>query len=225
MSHSTMYRSNVRPRASRSPRAVRAPDAEHFVNALLALVVLIFVAPLMVLIAVTVRLCDGGAVLFAHRRVGRGGRQFPCLKFRSMAVDAETRLQSLLDTDTEARCEWGSDHKLRRDLGITPLGRFLRRSSLDELPQLLNVLRGDMSLVGPRPIVPAEAPRYGRHFSVYCAVRPGITGLWQVSGRNDVSYRTRVALDVLYARRKSMGLDVKILAKTIPMVLLRSGSY
>ena len=128
-------------------------------------------------------------------------------------------------SDPIARLEWEKDHKLRNDPRITRLGSFLRKSSLDELPQLFNVLRGEMSLVGPRPIVDAEVVRYGRYFADYCSVRPGITGLWQISGRNDVSYRRRVALDVAFARARSRSLYVRILAGTVPSVLVRRGSY
>ena len=141
-----------------------------------------------------------------------------------MRTDADERLHHLLASDPQARIEWARDHKLRQDPRITPLGVFLRRSSLDELPQFLNVLRGEMSLVGPRPIVEAEIPRYGRYFVHYCANKPGITGLWQISGRNDVGYRRRVAMDVIYARRRSIGLYLWILLATAPAVLLRRGA-
>lgn len=190
-----------------------------------ALLALIFIVPLLATIAVAIKLADGGPVLFSHRRIGRDGQPFGCLKFRSMVVDAEERLARLLAVDELARQEWLKDHKLRDDPRVTPLGSFLRRSSLDELPQLFNVLRGEMSIVGPRPIVQAEVARYGRRFASYCAVRPGITGLWQVSGRNDVSYRRRVACDVVYARRKSLGRDVFIIVWTVPAVLKGQGSY
>ena len=162
--------------------------------------------------------------LFSHGRLGEGGRRFKCLKFRSMRTDADERLHQLLASDPQARIEWARDHKLRQDPRITPLGVFLRRSSLDELPQFLNVLRGEMSLVGPRPIVEAEIPRYGHYFGHYCANKPGITGLWQISGRNDVGYRRRVAMDVIYARRRSLGLYLWILLATAPAVLLRRGA-
>ena len=190
----------------------------------LCLALLIFFAPLMLLVAVMVKLGDGGPILFAHRRLGRGGESFGCLKFRSMVPDAEARLQALLASDPVARAEWERDHKLTRDPRITAIGEFLRRSSLDELPQLFNVLRGEMSLVGPRPIVQAEVARYRRYYAFYCQVRPGITGLWQVSGRNDVSYRRRVALDVVYARSRCVGLYFKILLATAPAVLGRRGA-
>jgi lipopolysaccharide/colanic/teichoic acid biosynthesis glycosyltransferase len=140
-----------------------------------------------------------------------------------MVVDSEKRLEELLRSDPSAAFEWHMHQKLRNDPRITPLGAFLRKTSLDELPQLINVLVGHMSLVGPRPIVVAEAPRYGRYFKFYCAVRPGITGLWQVSGRNDVSYRRRVAIDTLYVRSRSIFVDLAILTRTLPAVLSARG--
>jgi lipopolysaccharide/colanic/teichoic acid biosynthesis glycosyltransferase len=194
-------------------------------NIVVTLALLLFLLPVMILVAVAVYAQDGGPILFAHRRIGWNGRVFHCLKFRSMAVDAEQRLANLLAVDPAARAEWALDHKLRRDPRVTPLGVFLRKSSLDELPQLFNVLRGEMSLVGPRPIVEAEVAKYGHRFQHYCAVKPGITGLWQVSGRNDTSYRTRVALDSLYAHRRNVGLDAYIIACTLPVVLTKKGSY
>lgn len=194
-------------------------------NCGIAAVALLFFLPLMVLVALMVWVHDRGPILFAHRRIGRGGRYFPCLKFRSMAVDAQERLQALLDTDPAARAEWERDHKLRNDPRVTKLGAFLRKTSLDELPQLINVLRGDMDLVGPRPIVDAEVGKYGRRFKAYCAVNPGITGLWQVSGRNDTSYRARVAMDCVYARSKTPALDLWVMVCTVPAVLMRKGSY
>jgi exopolysaccharide production protein ExoY len=200
-------------------------DMGRLLDVALALAVLIFTLPLTVTIAFLIKIADGGPAMFAQHRMGKNGATFRCWKFRSMVVDAEARLQDLLATDEAARREWEADQKLRRDPRITRIGAFLRKSSLDELPQLLNVLLGDMSVVGPRPIVEAEIIRYGRSFRSYCAVRPGITGLWQVSGRNDVSYDRRVALDRLYARSKTVGLDIAILFKTIPAVLMRSGSY
>lgn len=211
--------------ASEAAGASTTLDLEFLINLVLASALLVFFAPLMLGVAAAVFLQDGGPVIFAHRRVGRGGRMFPCLKFRSMAADAPERLQHLLDSDPAARAEWERDHKLRNDPRITRLGEVLRRSSLDELPQLFNVMRGEMSLVGPRPIVEAEARRYGRRVREYCSVRPGITGLWQVSGRNDTSYRRRIAIDVVYSRRKSLLLDARILVMTVPAVLLRRGSY
>jgi exopolysaccharide production protein ExoY len=190
-----------------------------------ALVAIAFTAPLLIAVAMGVFLTDGGAPVFAHQRIGRGGRPFRCLKFRSMVVDAEARLAAVLASDPVARRDWERDHKLRRDPRITRIGDFLRKSSLDELPQLFNVLRGEMSIVGPRPIVAAEVARYGSRFAAYCRVRPGITGLWQVSGRNDTTYRRRVALDTVYARHKCLTLDLKIVMMTVPAVIFAHGCY
>jgi lipopolysaccharide/colanic/teichoic acid biosynthesis glycosyltransferase len=195
------------------------------VYAAVAFIALILLIPLMTMIALAIFIQDGGPVIFAHSRVGQRRRMFPCLKFRTMAKDAEARLAELLASDPAARAEWEKDHKLRNDPRVTPLGRILRKSSLDELPQLINVIRGEMSLVGPRPIVEAEIPKYGRRIHDYYAVKPGLTGLWQVSGRNDVSYRTRVAMDCMYARRRSAALDAAIIARTIPAIFLRRGCY
>ncbi len=191
----------------------------------LSLIGLLFLLPLFLCVALLIVLDDPGPVLFRPLRIGRDGRTFTCLKFRTMKCDAEAQLQHLLAVNTSARLQWETEHKLRDDPRITGLGVFLRKSSLDELPQLWNVLIGEMSLVGPRPIVAAEISRYGRHFRFYCSVRPGMTGLWQVNGRNDVSYSKRVAFDVAYARRQSTLLNLKILAATFPAVLLRRGAY
>lgn len=199
--------------------------ASRVLDVTLAMTALIILAPLMAIVAALIYILDPGPVIFAHQRIGRGGRSFPCLKFRSMVVDADVRLRRLLETSAEARGEWERDHKLRDDPRVIGIGRFLRKSSLDELPQLWNVVRGEMSLVGPRPIVVGEIARYGRYFEHYCAVRPGITGLWQIGGRNDVSYRRRVAYDVTYSRVRSFAMNMKIIAYTVPSVLLQRGSY
>lgn len=200
-------------------RVTRALDV------IVALVAILFFAPLMIAIALCTYLANPGPIFFAQPRIGRGGQMFRCLKFRTMATDAEARLQELLRTNPAARAEWDQDHKLRNDPRIVGIGGFLRKSSLDELPQLFNVLKGEMSLVGPRPIVEAEARRYGRYIRHYCSVRPGITGLWQVSGRNDTSYRRRVAMDVAYSRSRNAAMDIRILAITVPSVLMAKGSY
>jgi len=181
--------------------------------------------PVIVLLCIAISLQDGGSPLFMHRRIGRGGRMFPCLKLRTMVRDSEARLRRHLAENPAARAEWALDQKLRNDPRITPLGRFLRKSSLDELPQLLNVVWGQMSLVGPRPIVPAEVERYGRYMEFYCNLRPGITGLWQVSGRNDISYRRRVAMDTIYSRTRWVGGDIWIMVRTVPAVFASKGSF
>ena len=168
---------------------------------------------------------DGGPAIFAHQRVGQSGKPFPCFKFRTMRVDAERQLRELLATDPAAREEWEREFKLRNDPRITPIGHFLRRTSLDELPQLFNVIRGEMSLVGPRPIIEAELARYGDDVDYFLMVRPGMTGLWQVSGRNDVDYETRVYLDTWYVKNWSLWYDIAILFKTVRVVFRREGAY
>ncbi len=209
-----------------APRAAGALDpAFRIFDIFVAAVAIVILAPVMVALAVLIRAADGGPALFAHDRVGLGGRAFRCIKFRTMVVDADVRLAQLLAEDPFARREWQSHYKLRSDPRISRLGGFLRRSSLDELPQLFNVLRGDMSIVGPRPIVISEIPLYGRRYRTLCSVRPGMTGLWQVSGRNDTTYRRRVALDTVYAKNKSLLWDMKIMAMTISAVIFARGSY
>ncbi|UYY57051.1 sugar transferase [Sphingomonas sp. S2-65] len=185
---------------------------------------LAFFAPILILIVLAMLVGDRGPILFRHERVGHIGKKFYCLKFRTMVTDADVRLKELLATSPEARAEWLRDHKLKKDPRITLVGRFLRVSSLDELPQFWNVLTGEMSLVGPRPITNSEMRRYGRYVTDYLSVRPGITGLWQISGRNNVSYRRRVAMDVTFARSQSLSLYVRILVFTIPAVLTARGS-
>lgn len=189
-----------------------------------AMAALIFFAPLMLIITAAIW-SSGGPVLFRHQRVGRNGRLFSCLKFRTMHVHADDILADLLERDPVARAEWLRDHKLRRDPRVGRVGAFLRKTSLDELPQVFNVLGGTMGIVGPRPIVPAEADRYRRYFDLYCQVRPGITGLWQISGRNTTTYRRRVACDVAYIRTKSPVRDMQIIFRTVPAVVLRRGAY
>ena len=181
-------------------------------------------APLIVAIVFLMRR-GGGSVIYRHRRVGRGGRMFYCLKFRTMIPNADQVLRELLEANPELQAEWVRDHKLRNDPRVTGLGRFLRRTSLDELPQLLNVLRGEMSLVGPRPVIREELLRYGRSVDTYLAAKPGITGLWQVTGRNNTDYRRRVVLDTYYVRNQNLLLDLYILAKTTGVVLGGKGAY
>ena len=179
---------------------------------------------LMIAIGMLVRR-DGGPALYAHPRIGLHGRRFRCLKFRTMVRDADRVLEAHLAANPEAAEEWARDRKLREDPRLTPLGRFLRKNSIDELPQLINVLKGEMSLVGPRPIVQSEEAFYGDDLGFYLQVRPGITGLWQVSGRNNVGYARRVALDSWYVRNWSLWHDIAILCGTVPAVLGREGAY
>jgi Undecaprenyl-phosphate galactose phosphotransferase WbaP len=168
---------------------------------------------------------DGGPAFFAHKRLGLNGKAFRCLKFRSMVTNGDAVLSKTLAENPAARDEWQRDHKLRNDPRITFIGGILRRTSLDELPQIINVLRGDMSVVGPRPIILAETKKYNNDISHYYRVRPGITGLWQVSGRNDVSYAQRVQMDSWYVRNWSLWHDIAIICKTIPVIINRNGAY
>lgn len=184
-----------------------------------ASVAVVLLAPLLLLVALLIRLTMGSPVIFSHTRLGYGGRPFACLKFRTMVNDADAALQDHLVRNSAAREEWQIERKLRSDPRVTRFGSILRRSSIDELPQLFNVLMGHMSCVGPRPVVAEEIPRYGRAWADYTKACPGMTGLWQVSGRSRVSYRTRVALDRSYVRRWSAARDVWILLRTIPAVL------
>ena len=193
-------------------------------NQLAAAVLLLVASPLMLWVAWMTWRHDGAPVLFGHYRVGRDGRLFRCLKFRTMYRESEQMLAELLARDPVARAQWEREQKLSDDPRVTPVGRFLRRTSLDELPQLINVLRGEMSLVGPRPITVGELTRYGSVRWHYLSVAPGITGLWQVSGRNDTSYAQRVALDERYVERRSLSVDLWILLRTVKVVLSREGA-
>ena len=214
--------------ASAAPPTIEWPaiprDAIRILDIAISLALLVFMGPLCLAVAICIKATSRGPVIYRQRRIGYCGQEFCCLKFRTMRHDADARLATLLQHDRLARVQWAYDHKLRHDPRITPLGKFLRRASIDELPQLINVLQGSMSLVGPRPIVAAEIPRYGRRIVHYTAMRPGITGLWQVSGRNDTTYRRRIALDVVFARRRSLGLYGRIMILTVPAVLLQRGS-
>ena len=166
----------------------------------------------------------GGPVFYCQKRIGSGGRRFRCCKFRTMVPDADTVLRQIFVRAPEAKSQWDQYHKLTNDPRVTRLGRILRATSLDELPQLWNVLKGDMSLVGPRPIVEDEIPRYGKYFTHYISGRPGLTGVWQVYGRhNVVKYRRRVAMDVWYARNHNIFVDCLLLAKTVQVVFRRTG--
>jgi exopolysaccharide production protein ExoY len=190
-----------------------------------ALLALVTFSPLLLLLALLVKLSDGGPILYGHARVGRGGRTFRCLKFRTMAMNGDAVLAAHLSADPDALAEWMATRKLKNDPRITHVGAVLRKLSLDELPQLLNILYGDMSIVGPRPVVRDELDHYGKAAIFYLRSRPGLTGLWQVSGRNDVSYDTRVALDRSYVENWSFMQDVLIIAKTVPAVCMTRGSY
>ncbi|WP_375714147.1 sugar transferase [Rhizobium sullae] len=189
-----------------------------------SLVLLVLFSPLFLLIAIAVKLDDRGPVLFGHQRIGHNGRSFRCLKFRTMVTDSNARLAAYLAENPAALAEWATTRKLRHDIRVTTTGKVLRKLSLDELPQLLNVLRGDMSLVGPRPIMGEEMALYGDRGNHYLRSRPGLTGKWQVSGRSDTTYEERIQLDSLYVEHWSFVGDIWIILKTVPVVLLARGA-
>jgi undecaprenyl-phosphate galactose phosphotransferase len=191
---------------------------------LAAFLLLVGLAPVLIVIGILL-VREGRPILFKQQRVGQNGKLFYVFKFRSMVPNADEVLSKILDEDAERRKEWIRDQKLKCDPRITRTGHFLRKTSLDELPQLLNVLRGEMSLVGPRPILQEELHKYGRSARFYLAQKPGMTGLWQVSGRNDVSYRRRIAMDRLYSVRNSFSFDMAILMRTVLIVLRPRGAY
>jgi Undecaprenyl-phosphate galactose phosphotransferase WbaP len=189
-----------------------------------ASLLLLMCLPLLGVIALVLRM-EGGPVLYAQWRIGRHGRPFRCWKFRTMLPDAEAQLAELLAQNTVAREEWARDQKLRDDPRVTRIGQVLRRTSLDELPQLWNILRGEMSLVGPRPMLEDQQARYGAALTTCLSVRPGLTGLWQVSGRNRTTFAERVELDLAYVRQQSLALDLWILWRTVFVVLSQRGAY
>ena len=198
---------------------------KYLFDMVLTIVGTICISPFLVIIAIWIYKDSPGPVIFKHMRVGKDGKEFPCYKFRSMCVDAKEKLEELLKNDPEARAEWERDFKLKHDPRITKSGAFLRKTSLDELPQIFNVLKGEMSLVGPRPIIKAEMERYGNYIDDYLMVRPGIAGMWQCSGRNDIDYTERVHMDSWYVRNWSVWLDIMILWRTFKAVFAKKGAY
>jgi exopolysaccharide production protein ExoY len=195
------------------------------IDIVLSLSGIVLLAPLLTVCFLATRLSSRGPALFSHRRVGFDGKHFNCLKFRTMVADAPERLRQLLESDPVAAAEWAANRKLRHDPRVTRIGDILRRSSLDELPQLFNVLKGDMSIVGPRPVTDEELVRYSNSIGAYLSCRPGITGLWQVTGRSKTTYHRRVVCDTFYVRNWSLVLDIKILIVTIPAVLMSDSAY
>jgi exopolysaccharide production protein ExoY len=203
---------------------IRPSIVKRIFDIIVSLALLVLALPMFSLISVLL-LCFGGTVFYGHQRIGAGGKQFKCLKFRTMVQNGDQVLAATLAKDPVARIEWETKRKLVNDPRVTRIGRVLRKTSLDELPQLINVLRGDMSLVGPRPIVREEQTKYGDDLAYYLAVRPGITGLWQVSGRSNTTFEHRVALDRSYVERWSLRDDFMILLRTIPALLAGDGAF
>ena len=194
-------------------------SVKRFGDVVFSLVALVLASPLFVLMTLLVKLSSAGPIFYVQERVGRNYRRFGCIKFRTMYSEADDLLLNLLDKSPELKSEFERDFKLRKDPRITPVGMFMRRSSLDELPQFINIVMGDMSLVGPRPIVEKEIPKYGDFMDTIVSVRPGLTGLWQVSGRNNLSYHRRVQLDFIYATNRSLLLDIRVILRTFGVLL------
>jgi exopolysaccharide production protein ExoY len=195
------------------------------IDIVIALAALIVFSPIFIMIAAMVKFTDGGSMFYGHRRIGHNGQEFRCMKFRTMVQNGDKVLQDYLRNNPEAYEEWRATRKLQNDPRVTAVGAVLRKLSLDELPQLFNILKGEMSIVGPRPVVEDELEMYEASASYYLQTRPGLTGLWQVSGRNDVSYETRVAMDTMYVKNWSIAKDLMIIARTVPAVCMSRGSY
>lgn len=205
---------------------VRHLPLKRIFDVLFSLLALLATFPLFLVLAIIIRISSKGPAVYGHTRVGRGGKPFKCLKFRSMYQDADTRLHQLLSQNPTYAAEWQESRKLKNDPRITAIGQFLRKTSLDELPQFLNVLKGDLSVVGPRPVVEDEVKQYYKEKAQkILSVRPGVTGLWQISGRSNTSYKTRVELDEHYVENRSFGLDLTLVLKTVPALLTRKGAY
>ena len=214
------------PRYHRGPRhLIRYRVIKRGLDIFLVLLFSPILLLLIVTIGAAVRIGSPGPIFFSHRRISRHGAFFSMWKFRTMSTNSQQILDDYLAAHPEARAEWRKTHKLKNDPRVTPVGNFLRRTSLDELPQLWNVLTGSMSLVGPRPIVAAEVEKYGPYFADYCLVKPGVTGLWQISGRSQTSYAERVQLDSRYAHNWSFFGDIRILSKTFSSVVNQDGAY
>ncbi len=189
------------------------------------LILSIVIIPILIIIAVAIKFDSKGPIIFSHNRVGYRGEDFKCYKFRTMVANSQQVLEEMLQTNPDLREQWQEDFKLKDDPRITRIGKILRKSSLDELPQIFNVLKCDMSLVGPRPIIRGEIHKFGAHIKEYLMVRPGMTGLWVNSGRNDVDYDERVQMETWYVRNWSLWMDISLLFRTIPVVLGRKGAY
>jgi len=206
------------------PETPVIPVSKLIFDKMFAATALVLISPVLLLLSLALLLEGGGPVIFRHTRIGRGGLPFSCLKFRTMQHDSQQRLDQVLAIDPIAREEWAESRKLFRDPRVSRLGNFLRKSSLDELPQFWNILVGDMSVVGPRPITREEAHYYADDISVYASVRPGLTGAWQIGGRSETSYQERVDLDVHYVKNWSLLEDIRIVFKTVDAVILGRGA-
>jgi len=194
-------------------------NLKNLIDFLGSILILFSAFPIFILIAILIKLGSRGPIFFIQKRVGKNKKEFYCLKFRTMHPEAEDLLKNLLDKNDDLKKEFEKDHKIKNDPRITPIGKFLRKTSLDEIPQFINVIRGEMSIVGPRPIVKEEISKYGSSFLKAFSVRPGITGLWQVSGRNNLSYEKRVEMDTIYAINRDFLMDLRIIIRTFGVIL------
>ncbi|ANF82875.1 hypothetical protein A3K93_12210 [Acinetobacter sp. NCu2D-2] len=209
------------------PMTILKPNSRFLKRAfdiIFALFFLIILSPFILILALLIKK-DGGPAFYGHERIGQNGIRFKCLKFRSMAVNSQELLQQILNNNPEARQEWETTFKLKNDPRITTIGHFIRKTSLDEIPQLINILKGEMSTVGPRPVTEKELPMYNEDVKYYLMTKPGMTGLWQVSGRSDVDYNTRVKMDTDYVLHWSFIKDIIIILKTVKVVLKKDGAY
>lgn len=213
------------PFTERSAKTPCGGAIKRVFDFLLALTAIIILSPLLVSVAIAVRLSDGGPAFFGHTRMGFSGKTFKCWKFRSMAPNSDAVFKEYLANNPEAAREWHLNQKIQNDPRITRLGYFLRKYSIDELPQLFNILVGDMSFVGPRPIQRSEFDKYGYSLRHYLSTRPGLTGLWQISGRSNSSYQKRVVFDRYYVTHWAMLTDIAVILKTVPVAVTGSGSY
>lgn len=205
---------------------IKHNPAKRIFDIFFSILVLVLTAPLMAFIALTVRFSSKGQIVYAHERIGRGGKPFRCFKFRTMYPDADVRLKEILENCPNLKQEWDQTHKLKDDPRVTVIGKFLRKTSLDEFPQFWNVFKGDLSVVGPRPMVSYEMKKHlGPKAAKILSIRPGLTGLWQVSGRSDTSYASRIKMDEQYVDSHTMIMDMKIIVKTIPSMFLSKGAY
>ncbi|MGB3654930.1 MAG: sugar transferase [Rivularia sp. (in: cyanobacteria)] len=207
--------------------ALNGEKAKRLFDIIFSLLVLILFSPVYLILALLVALSSDGPIFYVQERVGKNYKRFSCIKFRTMVTNADEILIQMMETSPQFQQEWKSNFKLKKDPRITTIGKFLRITSLDEFPQFWNVLKGDMSVVGPRPLVAEELPKYGCHINEILTIRPGITGLWQVSGRNDIPYPRRVQIDLYYVKFRSFWLDLWIVLKTIAVVVIPkdSGAY
>ncbi len=221
-----MNQANVIPLPNIVNNPIRHIPIKRIFDICFSTLVLTLGLPIYLLLALAVKITSKGPVFFRHERIGRGGRRFLCYKFRTMHPDAETRLRELLDSDPQLRKEWQTHYKLKKDPRITPIGSFLRKTSLDEFPQFWNVLIGDLSVVGPRPVTEEELKKkLGPYAARFLTIRPGLTGPWQVSGRSETNFCKRIRLDMHYIRYQSFLWDLSLILRTVPAMLSTRGAY